>query len=412
MSTSIRVPYEALDKPAYQTGTFLGDIIRGAGSLACTMQRDYNQWANSGISWLYEFSEGFTDELCGVPPTPVPPMSVPFQGGQCVGEQYDILHEQLSGGVLVQVTLRRSGKVLGIQNESQPGGTVKSILVTSGGAVVDGLGDTLPANWEAAGGYPKILNISPVDGTDDCGNPLPEREPISPPAGEATVINNVNISPTVAIPLAFVYIRPTVNVDVDANIPVNIDLRPTVYIEDLNIGLKFGNDAVEIQPYLPPKADRRPILPDIRFPEPKLPPAPSLDTTEIIRRILAVSTKLNLMHEDIIELLECACPDKGTIKTIVYQDSDSRNIACPPRTFAARVQLVTITNNVRTQFGGNAPTVSYAGWAWFEYLSAGMGERQHLDSANKLFIPVEAPTRFAYTATYGCIGRMTLYYLE
>jgi len=233
----------------------------------------------------------------------------------------------------------------------------------------------------------------------------------TPPAGEATVINNVTINPSLSIPLAFVYIRPTLDVDVNANIPVNIDIRPTVYIENLNIGLKFGIDGVEIQPYLPPVDRRRPILPDIRIPEISY-PRPQSRYIGDIKRILVNTTKLNLLQEDIIELLECACPDKGTIKTTTYQDSDSRNIVLPPRTFAAQVRLVTITTRTRKQDGGNSPDVVFAGWGWFQYLNAGMGDREPLDSEYKLFIPREAPTRFAYTATYGCIGRLTVYYLE
>lgn len=391
-----QIKYGELSNAQYQAGTTVGDLIRGAGSLACNVARNYTNWSQ-GISPLYfPFQSGFFDGLCG-PGTNPPPPQLPFTGGQCPGRLYRVSYTQAGGaGGLVPGTSGVVGPVRGVIAIPTVDGQ-QAYGLASGSPII-GLGSAPPSYWQEFG-LPTITSVVPFDGDDTCGNPQPSYPPVQPTPNNLSLTVPVFVSPTLTIPVNFVYVRPTIDINGTANIKFNPNFN--IKAPDLNLNFEFGPFNITIgpsagggQPSIPPAPDPRPN-------PPKLPPSDESDSCDLTE----VNRKLD-------ELLDCdRCDPTYTFgsQSLGTGNSFSGDVSGKELLFLD-VDLTTVPQNVKSQSGGGvAPDVYYAGWYAFTF-SGVPGDRHPIHYQLNSFKAPEGATGAIATLYEAFRGVATLRY--
>ena len=256
-------------------------LADGARELVCWIYSQYPSWAiNSGIATPIK---SLYDTVCGSPPTPVAPLppapSVPFTGGQCVGEAYcvtirhrsvntnypwfpertyEICNADKMGAGLSPILGAISGLFMDFErgqkfnDGSGRYGYVYVLKTTSAEYVTLNNGVYFGSNFQGftAGTYTDtmtLVSVRKVSGADNCGNPPLDYPPNTPPPNVDTrnIIINNNDGTNLTVPLFFV--RPTFSLN--PNIKVNFNLNPqfngTINFDFGGINVDFGGGGSE-----------------------------------------------------------------------------------------------------------------------------------------------------------------------
>lgn len=381
----------------------LGQIVGGARDLACEVYRDFPKFALADPIGALAFSEAVWDAMCRTgpednfpSPTPLPP------GGQCVGSLYrvTVATQQPSGPETLNFTV--PGPVGGITTSGNQNGTI-NVFFTAGNGQNNVFTNASKDLWRNGQLAANITGITPEPGQpDNCGNGLPEFPPVLPPAEdlEKPVPVNPRGGPSFTIPL--VYVRPTANFDLDLNLDVNIPV--TIRGPLIGIDINFGPNGITINPSPGPA---RPWRPPADPRDPNAPGGPKTPERELLERNEKLSKEI---LEKLKKLLQCECPEEGTIRFFSNQPGSSGEIACPPRTFAVIVEVTRVPTPPKSQFGDGQPDVHFAGWGWF-FTAGGLTQRLPIDSLEKCFLRVGPnPSSFKYTCTNAYQAKATVYY--
>lgn len=408
----VQIPYGDIGSGATAPGTPLGDMLGAAGDFVCDMYENYPDWSIGDPTGFGSIARGIWDNLCrpqrGDPPFP----QLPPPGGQCECQLYEV-----SGSFALfgpsqpwSATLRGpigQARLYGLAGGNLAFGFYHQNNACNGWQVFNIVSNFTAEDWKEGRVSATLTSISPVGGQPDlCGDRPPIYPPSIPTAPELERETPINFSPTVVIPVGFVYIRPNIDIDVDAraNIDVGVDVNLDVGVNfNFNLGgvnISFGGGGGSPTPPLPP-ADPRPNPPVA----PNPPLAPGTDI---------VLDELDEIQNLLEDIKDCACQYEGTLRTTQYNIANSRTVSTPPRTIGATIELTQIPSNGSGQWGGeNAPDVEYAGWGWFKYEDDGLSERLPVDAKNKAFIPPRpGAVGFAYTLKVGYLGILRVHYLE
>lgn len=379
------------------------NIVSAARNGVCGLYRA-KPWALFGVpgpdtdmSPQSQSFRQFMDGLCD--DGPLPPMLPPTLGGKCA-IPYDVTFrfsgDPDQGSPFVTTDTRRvTGPIGSVQLRTNPtnsslwqfyftAGVSNSIIV---------IGSFQKAESNAGGfsaGITGIVAVNPaldVCGGTDPGFPVQPVGPgdYSPPVQYrdrgTNVTVNVNIPPIV-IPPGAVSVAPKFDVKIGPN-RVTFDLSGgTLKIEpSLEIPITIGGGSSGENPNAPVTV------------------GPGLDGELLADRFDRI--------EDLLEELEeCACSDDppGTLTVTVGTAAASQCVSVPTaRNRFCAIAISQTPTNRKSQSGGSAPDVLYAGWAWFK-TGDYMFERSPIDSAGKIFANPGGAEAFCYTMNAGFIG--------
>lgn len=414
----IFIPYSEVENPPF-SDTPLGQLVNGARSAACAIYNGWPTFAIADPTGLGSLHQAIWDKICpsgGGGPPPLIPIAPPIAGGRCECIEYQIVVARRSQGV------EQSNIIFNVPGpvtvRGWVGGAIAPLLdyrIEYGAPDCGGLqftnvfANVLREDVRSDYTWAEILSITRVDGqADNCGSQPPIYPPQEPPAPILNPVIPITFAPGFTIPVGFVYVKPSLNIDVDGKIGINInpsfniDLAPDV---NINIGLSFGgvniNFAPKQRPGQPPSLPPSPA-PDPRNPPPKLPPG--------IREEEDCCDELSEKLRDIIERLkaleECACPSFDSLAPVRIITGNSGIANLPEKTRWVRVFISSLPPNAKSWNGNSAPSPVTAGWGWFSYSAAGesMGQRFPLDAFDKAYPVPRGAKRFGYTIYTGGSG--------
>lgn len=366
---------------------------------------------------LIDNSRGVFDDLCkDIAPPPALP-APPFSGGQCDAVRYNVkvrvTYNQIYGepptvhqttqdvddtvwGPIGGVSLSNPGtySFLGVSVDGYA-----TVRIACRGYGYDGIkppGFYSPygrSDFSIASAV--LISAVRVDSlADNCGNPPATYPPPSTDPSDYDGTTNITISPTtiVNVPVRIVptfapvigIFRPEFNVNV-GGINVNfsaggLTFSPTLEIP-VGVNLPGSDPRTNPPTALPITKPSAGTCPDVNL-------QPVLDQLDIIKK----------------EVEEC-CDRYHPFSDLLTSDYDVQTLGSGSSGVfnlhekAYRVVL-TITNpeaKGRSQGGGLAPEVLYAGWAWFKS-GGGMLDRAPIDSPIKAFdVPARCDGTFAFT---------------
>jgi hypothetical protein len=119
-----------------------------------------------------------------------------------------------------------------------------------------------------------------------------------------------------------------------------------------------------------------------------------------------LSARFNRIDALLAQIAECACddPDVGALVPTPGTEAVSQCVSVPiTRNRFCAIAITQIPANPKTEPGGAAPDVLFAGWAWFkagDYLF----ERSPIDAQGKLFRNPGGAEAFCYTLRNGFRG--------
>lgn len=349
------------------------------------------------------------DRICRPRNKIPPPPQKPFTGGRCSCIQYRVSYTAYANGAVWYSTYADlPGPISGLSLGAT--GNLKTIGFFYGAANCGGRRRfNIISNFENYGNQQgayraEITGVTRLTpGADTCGDPAPQYPPSVPPLSDLfkPAIVNIAGAPTSlpvkvrpVSPPAFPTSFPLFSIDL-GGIDVNFSLGGVSINPTVNIGL----------PSVLPVANLPPGFPDIPYtPPPSIPElAPIGDQLDNISDSLESTnngvTDANNKLDDLADCDRC----KPTINnpTQAYSVTESRTVTGLPHPIQhVRLSLDIYPSNPKTEPGGNAPTVYYAGWFWFR-TSGGVGDRLPIDALEKCFYPPQDVTGFSYTCRKG-----------
>lgn len=394
--------------PAVAEDTVLGQMLREAAKLVNQVNDNFPDWARP-VPRIIEPWGDAVRTLAGIPgPPPIP--ELPFTGGQCCGTTYEIVYQYTTPFGTQTVTGAFTGK-LGAPRiiSNGPGLIGTDIPVTRCDGSMQYLAGwafvSVESYFEGLYGPISIAAVNPLfGGSNDCGDPLPVFPPAIPTPDDLKRTGDIVISPSLTIPVAFVYVRPDIDVDVDVDAKFNIPV--TINLPDFNIDFNFDVGGVNINIGTGGNTTVIPTKPDVRDPQPK----PSFKETNYDAEFRFINSQLRRLKEEVDDIKDCACETPTTIQTVSYPAANARVIALPAKTFLVRLTIDEKPANAKQQWGAGAPDVFYAGWASFGYAGGGWSERLPIDYLEKSFIPPRQPQGFSYTCYVGFTASLVVYY--
>lgn len=383
-------------------------IAEGAKDFACGLYRTVPRNVIPVISDIQQF---YWDGFCGDPPRDPanlpPPPARPFSGGQCCGTSYNVVYKfTYTDGrpdEIVTDPLVYQGTILGLQT--------REFLLENGATRVEVYlrfrkcdGRTLE-QLQVADNKPRTINISIVSvypaygGPDDCGDPPKEypEVPAPPPGGYNSapypiIINNgnqinVNFNFPSPLPPPVGFEPPPIVVnylDVNLNLKIPISFN---FNGDINFGGgSSGGDGNFNQ-------DDRDVINNIKN--------VTSDTNNITNN---TNNNVDNFYSDYKKER-----DKEDNKPPLPTDFDPPRPAVLPgkydqeRLAFVNVDLTLIPRNAKTQSGGGAPNVIYAGW--FEFTRQGKSfPRNYIHFANNCFVAPTGADGYAFTLYNGYQG--------
>ncbi len=206
------------------------------------------QAARPGICSVYRSSPGFftngpsalgrdvgrvislyMDDLSSDQPLP-PPRQIPFNGGQCVGIEYDVrMSVTFRNGSPTQFfTRRRLGAIGGIETRPIVGnsGVNYNLVYAVSAASPRGITEPIVAaiDNDRVVAIVGVTRVTP--GQDNCGNPFPSDPPSTlPPRVNFDVpVPDIRFDPTVNVNIPVAIFKPTINVTPQLNVDFNMPL--------------------------------------------------------------------------------------------------------------------------------------------------------------------------------------------
>lgn len=371
--------------PGASVGSFLGNALHEASNFAC--QLHYN---TPGVIFdVSPFNRALWKELCADRPSGLPVTTVPFRGGQCPVEYFFQVDSGFANSPPFTITVGPYGgadvELVGsITNISYAGyspqtGRRQFTFVNSAGQTA--VGYSVFANDD--GVVPKPLPY-PVrrDGlADNCGDPPPPgSDPvILPPEQRTTNINVTNVDGSLTN-VSVVVDFPSALVDFDANVLLRVTIDSRKF--HLNVDgwyTGFPSPSVEL-----------PSLPDIE--------------RMLSDNVLQLEGTLNQyfapVNPSIDNTLVLVSPSGGK------PSDEQQNV---PGAAWLIIDLTKLPD--KAQYGGDSPTVYFAGW--MEFLKEGRAfPRQQINFERSIFRFPDGADGYAYTFTNGAQGNVSVYVEE
>ncbi len=421
--TRIFLPYSQIEDPGFAQ-TPLGQLVNGARSAACALYSNAPNWAIADPTGIGSITKSIWDAICDSPNNPLPqpvPIQPPIAGGRCECIEYQIVVQRQSQGV------PQSNIVFNVFGPVSVRGWVVSPVAGGnydyridhgapqcGGATFTNIfANVLREDIRVDYTWAEVLSVTRLDGqADNCGGQPPIYPPQVPSLPFLNPVVNIDVAPSVTIPVGLVFVKPSFNVDVGGvgiNLfpSFNVDISPDV---NVNIGFNIGGVNINFSPrQLPP--GQQPTLPptpspDPRQPPPKLPPGIDNDDCDLGK----IEEKLRKILERLAELEECACPSFEGLSPQLLGEGNSLIASLPENSRWIRVEILQLPPNARSWNGLSAPSPVTAGWAWFSYSNGeDMGDRAPLDSMSKAFEVPRGAKRFAFTVYTGGVARAVCY---
>lgn len=347
------------------------------------------------------------DGFCGDPPRDPanlpPPATSPFQGGQCCDSYYDVYgvvnyfnvpnpgQERQFGEYLL-------GKIDGIVSNISPDGASRQFQLKytrcNGSSIYK---NVLSVSIDDPLADAQITRVVLVSGKDDCGNPPKEYPPGQVPPGGFTspptpitfndnTTNNYifNFTPPAAPakpalappPIVINYFNASFNPDF--KIPISFNFNGTI---------NFGGGGTDYN------QDDRDKINNINN--------TTNNTNNSVSNINNTTSQTKTDINNFINIVNNQPPKP--------EDFNPPKPAVLPGTYAesylaaVEVTLTSYPKNIRSQEGGNAPDVLYAGW--FEFMREGKAlPRQPIHFEKAVFVAPTGVDGYAYTLYTGVQG--------
>lgn len=371
--------------PGASVGSFVGNALHNASNFVCQLH-----YSTPGVIFdLSPFNRELWKELCkdrpsGLPPAPQPP----FTGGQCpipysvqiTTDEYNI--DGSIYGANVKYSLRVFGPVKSVGTRVLAGSSnPNQIGVYASGAVEESY--DVAANFQpylSAPPYREFRNyrisaVTPLSGSDNCGNPPVSVQPVVLPVEQRTTIINVTSVDNSQYGLTAIVDFPSTSVDFDLSVPLRVTIDNRKFY--LNIDGWYTGEPGD---YSPP--DLTPVQDNITHVQNTLnqyfsPVNPSVDNTLVL-----------------------ISPSGG-------KPSDEQESV--PGAAWLIVDLTKLPD--KAQYGGDSPTVYFAGW--LEFLKEGRAfPRQQINFEQSIFRFPDGADGYAYTFTNGAQGNVSVYVEE
>jgi hypothetical protein len=191
--------------------------------LAPRYQSDPGWFTNTPAGQASKVARWLFDNFFRDKPLP-PPALVPFNGGQCQCDLYDIVTGvNYSDGTQTRGSRRLPGAILGLVPDPRPTTTqpayVRWNLRHSVGCNGSVGSDSLVFAGEPNDGVPVLVSITKVSGADSCGTLAPrDRYTINPPKIDFNVnLPDIRFEPTANILIPVVVLRPEFNLSPNIN---------------------------------------------------------------------------------------------------------------------------------------------------------------------------------------------------
>lgn len=391
------------------------DAVRQARNAVCKLRASSPERAIRGefpqapaAQWL----DATWDNICRNSPTPtVPRPRRMFNGGQCP-VNYNVVFT-------FTVYYRSNNSVFFSSGGSAIikgalGGTKVYVATdgTAGIGIVDGDGVLRPltsgfdVNSYRVGDF-AFTSVTRVDGLpDNCGDPEYQYPPTGDPPltpGDKTIIYDPPSTDrpgggwSITVPV--VLIRGEANLNVDAKATVNIDVGGINLNFDaggieVNIGRDGGGggdvDLTEVTNLATQARDAANEAKD----------AANSANQNAEKANKALDDRNNNRPDD-------PQNDPNKQEKEQKQEDDPKEEDAVPRLLAVEVELLDVPKNVRTQDGGDAPDVVYAGW--FEFKTKGTPHpRQPIHFGRNYYIAPAGADGYAYTVYNGITARATV----
>lgn len=378
---------------------------------------------------IFGAQRALLDTACA-PRHPLPPLPVPpFDGGQCPvyynltttltarssndgGASFDSASTVVVQGDVRSIYRKDIGEAV---SSGIPGGRLAQIICICRNS------NASPSSEPAPDGYHSYVlassnpfayvgyssSFARLDGQpDNCGDPAPVYPPNTVTNNDFRTTNNINVSPTINVPVSITVVptfapvtnifRPELNIDV-GGINVNVSLGGLTFSPALSIPINV--------PVPSPIDNVNPVTPK------PIPPGGTSGGTGVDL------TGTNKKVDDAIKAINDCCdsqsphPKPKPDKTDVTEIGSGRSgvFVVPDRCFKISLEMTARSTNEKEQDGVLAPSVLYAGWAWF--IDEGKcGERVPVDNAGKFYsVPERFSGSFAYTLYKGYSATIKAY---
>lgn len=405
-------------------GEGLVPMARAAREGFCAIYRAAPGWllAENLPDPLAFGSDALMRRICP-PPLAPPPPEQPFGGGQCP-VQYSMritTNRNINGNIVPEVVTRGCG----FQGGNEIFGPV-------GRPFIDEATGSVKVPCRSSGGVPREVGMSnssafPIENfrvdfltrcdnqPDNCGVIYPRYDDPTPPPPDLLDFNvdidigGVNV--TVPFTFAPTLYRP------------DIDITPTVVVNVGGVDFNFNAGGVDVNIpigtnpppggiVVPPGNDPRPNPPPPK--DPNKPPAPpEVDLSPVIDKLDTVIGLDELAINLLDRLQDCdRCRDKPLTDPdyeILFNPAEQSGIInLQPSARFIVLLLNQVPGNAKTQAGGNAPKVYYAGWCAFAF-NGNVGERSPIHYfSNCRSVPPGADA-FTYTLPIGYTGSILVF---
>lgn len=395
------IPSDSDDPSGYG---FAKDVARQARNAACSLYDKYPGAASAGTvpgSPAQQWIDAFWRDMCRKAPGTRPPQpKQQYSGGQCDCVAYTVRFRLLfnNGTATGQSFFGVTGKIRGFTSTDLPNGSRQFTCLHM--VCTNGVPSPAQSNFELAAislnPRLEIISITRNDGQpDNCGSPPPSWLPPfngTPGAGEKIkpyVPRNPD-SPgsgwNISIPFAFIDADANVNVDV-GGVNLNFDLGGVTF----NIDNKFGDGS-------PGSVGGEP--PDLSGLEGAIEAAKNAaegakNAAEAAKK--RIDDRNNNDGDD-------PQNDPNKQEKEPKQEDDPKEEDGIERLLAVEVELLSKPSNRRTQDGGDAPNVEYAGW--FEFKTKGSPHpRVPIHFERNYYIAPTGADGYAYTVYNGFAAR-------
>lgn len=399
--THEEIPSDSENRAGYG---FAKDVARQARNAACSLYDKYPAAATAGTipgSPAHQWMKGFWEDMCAKAPGERPPdPESPFNGGQCQCIPYLINFRIVRGdGTSSGIsTVTRTGPIIGFTSQDSEFGTRSFICISTNCSTTPPSQTTSVINTAFTVDEPtlEVISITRADGLpDNCGNPpasyVPpyngtpldsEKEvPYEPKEPGGTGVG-------IGIIVPFVFIKPEVAVNVDVGgVEVKFDLGGV----EFNITNKFGDGEPGSVGSEPPDLTKIEQLAR----EAKEAAEESKEAAEGAKKLGEDAANNDGDHPQ-------NDPNKQEKET--KQEDDPKEEDAIERLLAVQVELLSMPSNRRTQDGGDAPDVQYAGW--FEWKTKGTPHpRVPIHFERNYFTAPVGADGYAYTVYNGFTAR-------
>lgn len=397
------------------TANGLRNIANQAANAACSLYKNYADTA-TGLPDPTGFGaalNGLYSNLCGPRGSnPTTPPSIPYNGGQCTGKNYNVTinYTGPSGpGSVFYPSI--PGPLGGIGTKSFPSGSAAYGVLAPNATAYNGIlsvASASPPNPVNSLSAYKVTSVTPVvtSGTDNCGNPDQQYNSPPPPSNSLVVNNNtVNVGAGLVIN-APITIIPVVNT-------ANVSITPQIQVKVGPFNVTFDAGGVTVAPNFNITSNNTSPNPNL-YPSPQpTPQAPvdingnPCDLSPVLTQTDIIKTKVDNLQTTADDIKDCSCPVTTTASTVSLGSGISGYAALPSNCIKVSLTLTTQPANAKTQKGnGTEPDMYFCGYYYWGD-GTGRSERIPINTAQSVFYPPPFATAFGWNLYTGYSASIT-----